>query len=69
MNEWICNFLAIARFCLTRKNDTVCRRAILSVDAIGIAFKRFFFRATGRVLVEGAVLVAWRRGTGLRGYR
>ena len=37
-NEWICNCLAIARFCLTRKNDNVCGRAILSVDAIGIAF-------------------------------
>ena len=37
-NEWICNCLATARFCLTRKNDNVCGRAILSVDAIGIAF-------------------------------
>ena len=37
-NDWICNCLATARFCLTRKNDNVCGRAILSVDAIGIAF-------------------------------
>ena len=37
-NEWIYNCLATARFRLTGTNDNVCGRAILSVNAIGIAF-------------------------------